>query len=337
MFLCIITLLSCFSVLRSSETHLQASCSDGPCDTSANIESGTAHDVFLQEDSDLFLLQFKSVEKRANESIIGEDFKAHEPSALTGDPDQLKLVPEKSVVFCSCAKCGSTSMYKFVYSSLFGKDWRWKNQPYVHSISPRWKGKVKIIDANSASDLMGTSNAFSIALVRDPRERLISSWKSKVACDAKCWHTDVFDRPQLVRGLLRLAGNIDGLECLSFSEYVQTLHTIHLFGKAEFLDPHFLPQNLACLKDIPFQKWSMVAKADDPQAAKELAAHLGGTNSSFPQTHSSGQDCMEPISGIDIVDKLNEITQMEYATLHMNPGLHNDISWLEQALGKPSM
>jgi len=151
-------------------------------------------------------------------------------------------------------------------------------------------------------------------------------------------HTDTMDRKALVDGLLKLAGNTNDLDCMSFSDFVQTLHTIHLSGKAEFLDPHFLPQNLACLKDIPFQKWSMVAQADNPQAAKVLAAHLGGANSSFPQTHSSSgqEECMEPLSGADIVEKLNEITAMEYATLHMNPRKHDDFSWLESALGRPS-
>lgn len=236
----------------------------------------------------------------------------------------LFIFPQKNVVTCACDKCGSTSMYKFVYKSLFGKDWKWWNWPWPQEDvqdPDRWEGQRRSIDPASALALMEKSQVFSYALIRDPKERLISSWKSKVSCDADCWKTDTSDREKIVPELLATVGNLSKVECLSFDEFIDTLHRAHSQGKAGILNNHFIPQHLDCFLNIPMSKWSKVIKVSDPEAAKDLGAQLGNKSATdFPIFHYSRQtdihqNCTFASLDRATAEKLEAITKAEYDAL----------------------
>jgi len=58
----------------------------------------------------------------------------------------------------------------------------------------------------SLSDPEVVATLPSMAVIRDPKERIISSWKSKITCYDVEYHTDVGDRKKFVNELLNLAG-----------------------------------------------------------------------------------------------------------------------------------
>mmetsp|Transcript_34550 Transcript_34550/g.64516 ORF Transcript_34550/g.64516 Transcript_34550/m.64516 type:complete len:573 (-) Transcript_34550:28-1746(-) len=236
---------------------------------------------------------------------------------------EIFFFPQKNVVTCACSKCGSTSMYKFVYKSLFGKDWQWWNWPWPQEDTKdpdRWEGQRQSIDATSALALMDKREVFSFTLVRDPQERLISSWKSKVSCDESCWKTDVTDRARLVPELLATVGNLSKVSCLSFDDFVETLHQAHSQGKAGILNRHFIPQHLDCFLDIPKGKWSKVVKVEDSDAARDLGAQFGNMSaSSFPRIHGSHMNCSFPPPAHATAKKLEAITKAEYLALGLKP------------------
>merc|ERR1719235_1030761 len=96
----------------------------------------------------------------------------------------MTYVPDKNMVLCACAKCGSTAFFKYFYQLEMGKPWEYGDtRPYAQDTgSARWQERiVHINDTAKQEQIMKT--AYSFALIRDPKERIISAWKSKIACD----------------------------------------------------------------------------------------------------------------------------------------------------------
>merc|ERR1719379_1867238 len=92
-------------------------------------------------------------------------------------------------------------MMEYIYDQIFPSTWvdTWKGKgpPYVQDVlSERWKmngNQVfrQVLDETKQDRIM--KKAFSFALIRDPKERLVSAWKSKLACED--WYgVDTYDR-----------------------------------------------------------------------------------------------------------------------------------------------
>jgi hypothetical protein len=129
------------------------------------------------------------------------------------DANKLSPTMYNSALLCACAKCGTTSFYRYLYKHIFGIDYIAEygfTKPWIQNVyeNPRWKPAFNTTKMNDHDllDLIGRPDTFSLALIREPKERFISAWKSKIACDGKRWHTDIKDRENLVLGLLDLAG-----------------------------------------------------------------------------------------------------------------------------------
>ena len=54
-----------------------------------------------------------------------------------------------------------------------------------------------------------------------------------------------------------------GRQCLSFADFVDALHHVHLRKQQSQLDPHFLPQTLGCFKDGGPRQWDIVTTIDN--------------------------------------------------------------------------
>lgn len=315
-----------FLVLQCSAESPQAHPAAGSA-IHADATYGAMGADMLDEADSLLMLQTRSTEKRT-ETVGVEDWEL----------DNLRLLPEKNVIFCACAKCGSTSLYRYIFQQLFDKAWPYTQEPYIQEPSVRWGRQLQGINAEYALTLLNSSRhkPFSLALMRDPRERLISAWKSKVACDADCFGTDLMDRKELVPQLMHLA-EMERAECLSFPNFIATLRIIHDKNKAWELNRHFIPQHLDCFRDIPINRWSLATDVSDPAAAKELGVHLGAAKlSTFPVRHQApkqmNQTCIEEIEQPDIADQLTALTEDEYRALRMDPKKHSDLAWLKRAL-----
>jgi len=226
------------------------------------------------------------------------------------ETESYQFIAEHGVAICACAKCGSTSLWHFIYKHLFGKDWEYEGPPWIQTTdSSRWQQKVTRISSDQLA------NVTKYALLRDPRKRLISSWKSKVSCDSSTWGTSEKYRNLVVPEIRRLAGQ-DYKQCMDLEEFLTTLNIIHQKGKARELDVHFLPQHFGCFRDLAPEKWDMVAPISDPSFAKALGKSLGNPNASMPQYHASSGGPALTIS--DKADALlKSVTESEYQALHL--------------------
>lgn len=227
-------------------------------------------------------------------------------------------MPEEKALICICAKCGSTSLYEFLYAKAFGKEWDYDGLPYIHDVaSSRWEGKFEVLNSAAAAEAIKDPGTFSFALMRDPKVRLISSWKSKVACDGTGnWGTDKQDRARMVPKLMDLADGPNAT-CLSFEEFLETLAAVHSKGRAAELNVHFRPQQHGCFREFAPPQWSRVADIADASAATELARHFGDDRATdFPHEHSSTSPYSSSLNiSSKAQDLLNEITREEYAVL----------------------
>ena len=161
---------------------------------------------------------------------------------------------------------------------------------------------------------------FTLLIIRDPIERLISSFKSKIACNSTYYRTDYYDRHVLVPQLLNLRGKKDQLytdvmqskyeeRCLSFYQYLVVLKDIHSIpSKKSRLNQHFLPQDLECLgdgnrRDINISKsWKAVGSISNTTIYQQFFDHLllhglepkGGIEFVKPKKTHSSKGTLQP-------------------------------------------
>lgn len=231
----------------------------------------------------------------------------------------------KPATICACAKCGTTSLWTEFFSLAQGKSFdskNYKGPPWIHDLSNKmlWTN----IQAKKKTHWSNFKKQDSFALIRDPKERILSAWKSKVTCDIE---KEIGARGRLVPRLLKLAGSTNitarvdmGFPCLDLSDYLAVLSQIHAHGKEDFLNIHFLPQHLGCFKEAPPSMWSAVTTISDPNALCSLkSVVLRSTNTSksdndCQMTKSHARELLLNLTREDEVI-LEKITSKEYVML----------------------
>lgn len=241
-----------------------------------------------------------------NASTVASEDKAY------GEP--MKYLKDRDTLLCCCAKCGTTSMYHYVYQAEFGEEWPYgASRPFIHDVlSERWRGIFSVPLQEDAENLLKAST-FSLALVRDPKERLTSAWRSKVSCAP--WGDPAEAKKRKVQGLLALQGQGKKADCLGFDELISVLHDIHTAGKAAQLDEHFIPQDQYCFRHARPESWKQVSFIGEPGVFTQLGAQLGVANATSdggaPHTHGSkGGDSLWMSESTKTM--LDKITLAEY-------------------------
>lgn len=180
---------------------------------------------------------------------------------------------KRGLVFCSCAKCGSTSAFQFWYKAVYGHSFVWLKEPHTgfwvyaqqHNL---WTPRLPTIPFFEFKDAVLSASATTyIALARNPVARYVSAFKSKVSCSkSKSAYGDgnvkvddrEGDRHVMVPTLLQLAAkggatitprsvhdDFGRSSCLDFDQFTLALEAVHRAGLAHRLDRHFLPQNFS--------------------------------------------------------------------------------------------
>eukprot|EP00984_Skeletonema_dohrnii_P025923 scaffold15159_cov102-Skeletonema_dohrnii-CCMP3373.AAC.1 len=233
----------------------------------------------------------------------------------------------KPATLCTCAKFGSTSLWNELFAIVEGKSFKSMNYtgpPRIHDLSNKklWTN----IEAKRRTDWSNFKDQDSFALIRDPKERIVSAWKSKVSCDTEAEIKE--HRGNIVPLLLKLAGpssNITartdkGFPCLDLSEYLAVLSQIHVQGREGLLDVHFLPQHLGCFKDVPPSMWTVVTTISGPNALCSLksvvskSANMSNTDDDCQMIKTHNYTRSVDLSRADEVI-LDRITSKEYELL----------------------
>lgn len=218
-----------------------------------------------------------------------------------------------NVVVCGCGKCGTSSMYEYLYEKTFGHPWTYEWEPYIQDVeSSRWalNGQqtwYHITDEDRQAELM--QSAVSFALIRDPKERLISAWKSKLSCD-QSFGVD-YNSKGFVCGLQYLQGLPcnSSQTCMSLDEFASALLNIKQLGASWRLDRHFLPQNFGCFNKYRPESWTKIATINEPHSFSLLAHQLGTKDDQAPHEHSSSKAVIVSQRASQILDI---VTKEEY-------------------------
>eukprot|EP00448_Togula_jolla_P000491 CAMPEP_0170594022 /NCGR_PEP_ID=MMETSP0224-20130122/13772_1 /TAXON_ID=285029 /ORGANISM="Togula jolla, Strain CCCM 725" /LENGTH=296 /DNA_ID=CAMNT_0010918039 /DNA_START=236 /DNA_END=1126 /DNA_ORIENTATION=+ len=231
----------------------------------------------------------------------------------------LDYMPEYNFIPCGCAKCGTTAMLNFIYSRTFGHDWPYltdADHKDIHNVFSWWWEHKRVAqfelvwDKERQKELM--DSAYSMAIIRDPMSRLISSYKSKIQCDGGPGGGDPH-RAAFVMQLRALQGlGETGETCLALDDFAEALHQIHKNNDARYLNDHFLPQHLGCFYTYHPGKWTKVIEIDHQDTFKLMAERFNSTNVTLPGKHSSSTKIQVSQKAYNL---LKLVTAKEYEVL----------------------
>lgn len=151
---------------------------------------------------------------------------------ITAGNTDLTYFPEPDILFMTMAKGGSTSTFNWLHNGIAGRDYNLTTcGAWVQYIdSPCWKDHAIYFFRLSEDErwrILTSPSTLRVAIQRDPFERLLSSWKSKISCEGDVYGTDVGDRNSIVPQLLKHAGlKNDNRTCLSIAEFAHTLDLV---------------------------------------------------------------------------------------------------------------
>jgi hypothetical protein len=128
-------------------------------------------------------------------------------------------------------------------------------------------------------------DAFRFALIRDPTNRLLSAWRSKIACDDSNLEIDKGHRGKLVSELLGQAGSSNlSTSCLTLEQFVDALYDAHQKVSPFDLNTHFRPQTANCM--VAERSYNLVCDVEDSPCVEKLPGHLR-YQAPFPHRHES--------------------------------------------------
>lgn len=151
---------------------------------------------------------------------------------ITADNTDFKYLPKADILFMTLAKGGTTSTFNWVYYGMAGIKYnRTGCETYVQDLkSPCWIDHAKYLFQLPEDEqwrVLTSAETLRIAIQRNPFERLVSSWKSKITCDDDKYGTDVRNRDHMVPQLLRQGGMPeDSRVCLSIVEFAEALDAV---------------------------------------------------------------------------------------------------------------
>ena len=248
------------------------------------------------------------------------------------DKDRLKKTQEdpsyQKAVICGCYKCGTTSLYSFLFHQIFDHSLRSMTNGVrdVHKTEREyWQGAFEEhpIPVKDAKGELSSPDTFSIAIVREPISRLVSAWKNRFACDEKTWGTSVGGRTWITKELLKLSEmplpkhiQENSKYCLEFPEFVEALRLVYEEGDQDWLDMHILPQHLHCFRTVDPSDWTHIVTPGHPSIGPLFANLFGlkNTNATLAKSNSSTKKAVLEISDHDM-SILKAITADERAVI----------------------
>ena len=226
----------------------------------------------------------------------------------------------RQLTICTCAKCGSTSVSRWLYESVYGK-------PFVVQDPLRgpWVQNVQEWEAPPVGEIMHTPSAsglgsYNFTIVRDPLDRYFSAWKSEIHCN----RSGAADGNRIVPELLKLAGlpaskmivvrlhdspmTASTMSCLHFADFALALRAVHTRGAQGMLDNHFLPQTLTgCSQGAK----STIAEFE--KVAPVIAGRFGLREVAFPHEHAAPESPALRLTRRTLESELCAIVAPEYA------------------------
>ncbi|KAG8462455.1 hypothetical protein KFE25_010280 [Diacronema lutheri] len=131
-------------------------------------------------------------------------------------------------------------MFLALHLSIVGRP-KSRGRPDVHACD-KWEAPG-VARSHALGDV-------HVHVVRDPIDRYISAFHSKVKCcpgtSGQSLGCSLDKHEKRAAPLLALSGNTSGAHCLHMDDYASALSDVHRKGLQAKLDWHFRPQHLLC-------------------------------------------------------------------------------------------
>ena len=205
---------------------------------------------------------------------------------------------------CVPAKAGSTSFYFWLYHALAGEPWPYSGPPWIQDVSSsRWSNvsgvRVARFDKmpfRQRIRALSDQAVLRFALTRDPLERAISAYYSKMACDTG----DAADHGGAIRQLMRQAPKAAAaglgagsdlnrsVPCLSAFDWGRMVLEARLGETTRWeVNAHFMPQSDACgLHTLGYHY--LIPLADNAYGMARIADALGVTGNARAEGKQRG-------------------------------------------------
>mmetsp|Transcript_22706 Transcript_22706/g.66923 ORF Transcript_22706/g.66923 Transcript_22706/m.66923 type:complete len:274 (-) Transcript_22706:143-964(-) len=228
----------------------------------------------------------------------------------------------KTLTACYCAKCGSSALLQAFHVAMTGSEFvdgvTGKDLHQIDSWSV--KGARTVRPLPIASDV-------HVHLVRDPFDRYVSAFHSKVRCCPGASQPCFPDEGgHLVRHLLKLSGNSSDAECMHMDGYAKALSRIHRQGAeaVRSINQHFKPQHLICR--MPISSKTLLLRGPISRVAAPLLNASEGYNFTgsggrivIKRTHATFRDYSMYQVTPEARHMLCEVSGPEYFALHLQP------------------
>lgn len=253
---------------------------------------------------------------------VGTDFKSEFVSQIEAERkpkfiySAVRYMPSQNLVTCACPKCGSTSLFDLIYEQTFSKQWDMEScKASPQNIASKcWHGLIQDQEQLTYDRFF---HSFAFAVIRDPIERLVSSWKSKYACDDDRYGQDLDEKDHKARRveeLLRLSGEVGNASCLALKDFASALLEVKHRGLQEDLNPHIMPQQDFCFSFYPPSAWSQIVVLSERNTFRSLAQYLGNADNDNVNSHEHASEANVEIDKLTSL-KLASVTEDEYVFL----------------------
>ena len=163
--------------------------------------------------------------------------------------------PWPSLTVCACAKCGTTTVMGALYQAVHGRTWIQEHGQRIDDPCGR-EGTIRCVQnytrwAAAGTNVSDARHAGSLHIIvwRDPVDRYVSAYHSKVKCCPGSTTQPCFEDPHSthVRQVIQCEPRrLYGRKCLTKWDYVSALAACNRDGGVAKIGNHFRPQQLAC-------------------------------------------------------------------------------------------
>jgi len=179
----------------------------------------------------------------------------------------------KRLIFCIAGKTASTSFYTMLYKSLYNQSY-----PVECTKQNKWVQTMKCGWYNA--QIYKTTMTSNFTVVRNPVQRAISGWSSKIAPDQCIRNVNKHDR-EIILG--RIGQPTDGLKLYPWLKVLMGHYTVQM-------DSHFIPISNFCGDTEHIIKLENIGS----HTFSKYLKNIGGSLQPFPKSHSSGGRLFAP-------------------------------------------
>ena len=247
-----------------------------------------------------------------------EEYIGNTSTQRTPGNNRMIQINGKSLIFCIAGKTGSTSFYSMLYKSLYNQSYPVecrKQKKWVQSMQCGWHN----------AQIYDTKRTSNFTVVRNPVQRAISGWSSKIAPDQCIRNVDKHDR-EIILG--RIGQPTDGLKLYPWLKVLMGHYTVQM-------NTHFIPISDFCGDTEHIIKMENIGSHTFYKYLKVI----GGSLQPFPKSHSSRGQLFAPENSSsniyhDVLDMIYAFYARDFEAYNYTKNPEEDLQYIKSKVSQ---